>query len=199
MKLTVDISNAKKSHAPDLACLINMAGEGMPEYLWESMAEGNEKPLERGAKRAAREEGEFSYKHARVSMQADQIAGMLIAYQQPNPYDTSDIDEYPDFIRPLVLLEAQVPGSWYINALAVYESFQRQGIARQLLLDTEKRALAKGCSEMSIIVASTNVDAKSLYNSLGFVDKSALPVIPINENFHRGDWVLMTKGIGHSA
>jgi hypothetical protein len=29
----MEILNASKEHAPDMAFLINLAGEGMPEYL----------------------------------------------------------------------------------------------------------------------------------------------------------------------
>ena len=45
---------ATKEHAPALAYLINLAGEGIPAYLWQSQAKNGESPLEVGIRRAAR-------------------------------------------------------------------------------------------------------------------------------------------------
>ena len=60
------IEDASIDQAADLAHLINLAGEGIPHYLWSDMAEEGEDPMAVGARRAAREEGGFSYRNARV-------------------------------------------------------------------------------------------------------------------------------------
>jgi len=62
----LQIIDAKKENSRDLAYLINLAGEGIPEYLWKGMVAGSESALDVGAKRAARDEGNFSYKNARI-------------------------------------------------------------------------------------------------------------------------------------
>ncbi len=109
------ITNARLEHARDLAYLINLAGEGIPEYLWNGMAIAGQSALDVGAQRAARNEGNFSYRNARVCCDGDALQGMVLAYRQPDPYDTGNLDDYPAPVRPLVELEAQAPGSWYIN------------------------------------------------------------------------------------
>lgn len=60
------IQRALKENATDLAFLINLAGEGIPRYLWSEMAEDGQDPMEVGRSRASREEGGFSYTNARV-------------------------------------------------------------------------------------------------------------------------------------
>ena len=67
------IEDATREQAPALAFLINLAGEGIPHYLWTGMAQDGEEPMEIGAQRAAREEGGFSYRNARVTVEGDEL------------------------------------------------------------------------------------------------------------------------------
>ncbi len=50
---------ATPDDAAALAELINFAGEGLPLYLWERMAEPGETPWQVGRRRARREAGAF--------------------------------------------------------------------------------------------------------------------------------------------
>jgi len=187
---------AGKEHATDLAYLINLAGEGIPAYLWRELAKENESPLEVGAMRAARENGSFNYLNAKVCVEKGAVCGMIVSYRQPDPYDLSSIEDYPEIVQPMVKLEAEVPGSWYINALATYEAHRGKGIASGLIADAEKQALGAQCNMMSIIVASENIRAKKLYTHLGFKVISKLPVVLYPGCLHGGEWQLMTNDIG---
>ena len=60
------VRGACREDAEALAELIDMAGEGLPLYLWAKMAKPGETAREVGRRRAAREEGGFSYKNAIV-------------------------------------------------------------------------------------------------------------------------------------
>ena len=191
----MEIIRAKKTHARDLAYLLNIAGEGIPEYLWQGMVEGEESALDFGEKRAAREEGGFSYTNAKVVVEEDILMGMIVSYRQPDPYDIEDLKDYPDIVQPLIELEAKAPGSWYINALATHEPFRGKGVAQSLMKDAELQAQADHCNTMSIIVASDNAPAKSLYEHLNFEPIARLPVVEYPGCIHGGDWVLMTKNI----
>jgi ribosomal protein S18 acetylase RimI-like enzyme len=64
------------------------------------------------------------------------------------------------------LLEAQAPGSWYINAIATFERYRGIGVARMLLREAEDQAVLDNCKQMSLIVASENIRAKDLYDAL---------------------------------
>jgi len=187
------IQPAQISHARELAYLINLAGEGIPDYLWQSMAENGETPLEVGTSRAAREEGSFSYRNAKVCIDDEQIQGMMVSYQQPTPYNIEDLADYPAIIQPLVRLESLAPGSWYINAIATFEQHRGKGVARQLIQEAENSARAAGCNLVSLIVASENSPALQLYLKLGYQVMSSLPVTPYPGCLHGGEWELMTK------
>ncbi|MDG3085029.1 GNAT family N-acetyltransferase [Vibrio hannami] len=192
------IVDAIKEDAADLAYLINLAGEGIPEYLWSGMVEDSESPFDVGKRRAAREEGGFSYKNARVIKLQDSVAGMIISYQLDDPYIIDNIEEFPDVVRPLVLLEEKVPGSWYINAIATKEEFRGRGVAHQLMIEAESKAKSFKARSMSLIVASENVAAKNLYLKLGYEKVHSLPVVEYPNSIHGGDWDLMIKKLESS-
>jgi len=191
----MEIIDASKENSKDLAFLLNLAGEGIPAYLWEAMAEGGESPFEVGARRAAREDGSFSYTNARICVENEKLLGMIVSYRQPDPYELGELSEYPEILRPLVELEARAPGSWYINAIATYAEYRGRGVARMLLDDADTRARAKDCRLMSLIVASENLGAKKLYEYLGFNTVASLPVIPFPGCLHGGEWLLMVKSL----
>ena len=136
----MEITKASRENAGDLAYLINLAGEGIPAYLWQGMVEGDESALEVGARRAARDEGGFSYTNARICVADGALLGMILSYRQPDPYQTGDLSQYPDLVRPLVELEARAPGSWYVNAIATFEQHRGKGAGRKLMADAEVKA-----------------------------------------------------------
>jgi ribosomal protein S18 acetylase RimI-like enzyme len=188
----VEIVSATVGLAPRLAYLINLAGEGLPEYLWSGMAEADESPLDVGSRRAARTEGGFSYTNARVCMESGVLLGMIVAYRLPDACDVGDLAGYPAPVRPLVQLEARAPGSWYVNAVATYPEHRGRGVARALMADAAGRARAAGCEVMSLIVASGNAAALGLYDAIGYQVARTLPVVPYPGCPHGGEWVLMT-------
>ena len=189
------IEDASKENAADLAFLFNQAGEGIPKYLWSEMEKDEHDPMRVGKARAERDEGSFSYKNARICTEDGKLQGMIVSYKQPNPYPTQDLGDYPEVVKPLILLEAKAPGSWYINAIATYEQYQGKGVARRLLAEAQELAEASGCQQMSLIVASENVRAKKLYEYLGYGSIAYLPVVEYPGCLHGGEWQLMVKDI----
>lgn len=187
------IEDARKDDAPQLAQLINLAGEGIPEYLWSGLAEGEDTPLDVGSRRAAREEGGFSYRNARVIRQDGQVAGMLVAYQLDDPYRIGEPSDYPAVVFPLIQLEAQAPGSWYINAVATRQACQGQGLGKQLMEEAERQAREQGITTLSLIVASENETARDLYLKLDYTVKDSRPVLAYPGARHGGNWELMVK------
>ena len=189
----LNIRDAVKEDAGELACLVNLAGEGIPAYLWEKMAERNETAMDVGIRRIAGEGNAFSYINGRVAVEHNTLLGMIIAYRLPDPYPTEEIPGYPDILQPLVKLEAMVPGSWYINAIATFPDHRGKGVAGQLISDSISRAHQQGCKRISLIVASENSQARRLYEHLGFGTIATLPVVPYPGCLHGGEWALMTR------
>lgn len=187
------LRKAVPADGPVLAELLNAAGEGLPLYLWSLMAGPGEDPMDVGARRAAGNEGGFSYRHAHVAMVGSELAGMLLGYPLPDPYDDSALADAPPVVRPLLELEARVPGSWYVNAVAALPQYRGRGVGSFLMNIAEFLARAAGSSATSLIVAEDNAGAVRLYQRLGYEILDRRPVARYPGCHHAGDWLLMRK------
>jgi ribosomal protein S18 acetylase RimI-like enzyme len=184
---------AVKTDASALAVLVDMAGEGLPVHLWSTLKAPGQSILEVGRERAARETGGFSYRNAVIAEVDGEVAACLIGYRLEDPYDLSGLEEIPALVRPLVLLEAKAPGSWYVNVLATLPEFRRQGIGMQFLDIAEQRAREEEASALSVIVAGGNERATRLYRRAGFAAAGREPLVMYPGCPHTGDWILMVK------
>ena len=186
---------ATKADASSLAILVDIAGEGLPAYLWGTLKGPGQSILEVGRERALREEGGFSYRNAVIAEVVGEVAATLIGYPLDDPYQLGDLNEVPEIVRPLVKLEAKAPGSWYVNVLATFPEFRRQGIGLKLLDRAEGVARETGARSLSVIVASGNDRAKRLYGRAGYAAFASEPVFPFPGCPHEGHWVLMVKDL----
>ena len=185
---------ATKADAPALAVLVDIAGEGMPAYMWSTLKAPGQSLLEVGRQRAQREQGGFSYRNSVVAEVDGEIAASLVGYRLDDPYDLdASLADTPDIVRPLVRLEARAPGSWYVNVLATFPEFRRQGIAGRLLEIAEQKAREQGAPSSSVIVASWNGPAARLYTSAGYAGLARETALPFPGCPHQGDWLLMVK------
>ena len=194
----VVIRKAAPEDAAQLAELMNAAGEGLPAWLWSQMAGPAEDAMTFGAQRVAGTDSGFSYRNAHVAELDGAIAGMLLGYQLDNPYDVSALDDCPEVIRPLLELESQVPGSWYINAIATVPAVRGQGIGSRLMRLAEDLAIRSGSTTLSLIVAKDNDVAVRLYKHLGYAPVALRPIIDFPGCHHSGDWVLMTRDVAQA-
>jgi ribosomal protein S18 acetylase RimI-like enzyme len=200
MALATTYRPATKADASALAVLVDIAGEGLPAHLWSTLKAPGQSILEVGRERAAREEGGFSYRNAIVAEEVGgEIAACLVGYRLDDPYELGDLEEIPELVRPLVLLEAKAPGSWYVNVLATFPEFRRLGIGIELLAIAEQKALADGAAALSVIVAGGNERAARLYRRAGFTAAAREPLVPFPGYTHEGDWILLIKRLGGSA
>ncbi len=184
---------AEAREASALAALINLAGNALPFYLWQITAHGRMEPLEMGEQLIQREEGRYSYRHARVIRRSDTVAGVALAYRLDERMALNTLHEQPDPLIPISMLETCAPGSWHIQALTVDTPYRRQGIARALLDDALAEAKAHHCHTMSLIVNSENDAALKLYMAAGFVHKDRQPVIPYPGCDAGSDWLLLIR------
>lgn len=187
----LSIRGATPDDASSLAELIDRAGEGIPSYLWSSSAGEGESALDVGKRRAAREEGGFSYRNAHIAEAQGQVAGMLLGYPLPDPYPEEDLSSLPSVVRPLVELEALAPGSWYVNAVAVYPVFEGRGYGKRLMELAESLARECGAAALSLIVAEENAKARAMYEHLGYEIAARRSIVPFPGLERTGDWVLM--------
>ncbi|MBE1205783.1 GNAT family N-acetyltransferase [Aminobacter carboxidus] len=187
--LTAEARPATQEDAAILAKLVNMAGDGLPLYLWTKMAEDGEDPWEVGRRRAQREEGSFSYRNA-VVLEHGKVIACLIGYpivpSLPGP-DT------PAMFVPFNMLEAMAVGSWYVNVMATLPEARARGYGSRLLAMADTIAEATGCTGTSLIVSDANTAARHLYESVGYRAIASEPMVKEGWTGAGGNWVLMVK------
>lgn len=187
------IRQAVASDAESLAKLINLAGEGIPNWLWTHACVEGQMPLEIGIERAKRTTGGFSYKNALVAEPHGYPVGMVLSYAITEA-PTENPDDLPAPIAPFVALEKLSVNTWFINALAVFAEGQNQGLGSQLLFAAEDQARANGFKKVSIQVYAQNTGAVRLYERLGYVQEASDPVrLHPSPPHYTGDVLLMLK------
>ena len=191
MKLNPPLRPGAIADAPILAELVNYAGEGLPLYLWGKMAEPGESAWDVGRRRAAREEGSFSYRNAIMIDYAGEGAGCLIGYTIPD--DPVPVDDMPPMFVPLQELENLAPATWYVNVLAVQPRFRGLGLGTTLLAFAEEIGRTRGRNGLSIIVSDGNTGARRLYERCGYRLAATRPMVKESWQSEGQNWVLLTK------
>lgn len=187
----MNIRNATPNDASTILNMVDLAGEGIPRYLWRAHAQHGESPLEAGLRQTAERSGEFSFTHSRVYSHDNAIVGVCQAFDLDSVRDNRRIHNCCDVIRGLVELEELAQGSWYINALATASGVRGRGVGRSLLADSARRADALGLRQVSLIVSSNNQPAKALYDRLGFRFEAQRVAESFPEQVNGGEWILM--------
>jgi ribosomal protein S18 acetylase RimI-like enzyme len=183
------IRRATAADAAALADFINIAGEGLPLYLWSLMAAEGEDPWEIGRRRQAgkAEDGQAYV----IDEGAGAVAG-LSGYPIPAVPEPAADDE-PAMIRPLIELENLAPSTWYINVVAAYPEQRGRGHGTRLLALAEDLARAQGLSAMSLVVASGNAGARRLYERNGYVEVARRAIVKDGWDCDSDEWVLLVK------
>ena len=176
-----------------LAELVNMAGEGLPLYLWTRMAGPGEDPWAVGRQRARRTEGSFSYRNAVVIDVGGQVVAALIGYKLPDAPEEIDPDTMPAMFVPLQELENLAPGTWYLNVMATYPEYRGQGYGARLLAIAERLAAESGSAGLSLIVLDANAGARRLYARAGYRQVAERPVVKEDWTCRGDNWVLLVK------
>jgi len=172
--------------APILAELVNFAGEGLPLYLWGKMATAGETAWDVGRRRAAREEGSFSYRNATMIEHDNQCYEIP---DQPGPIAA----DLPAMFVPMQELENLAPGTWYVNVLAVVPQFRGRGLGTKLLALADDTARSLDKRGMSVIVSGANSGARRLYERCGYRERATRPAVKEDWVNEARDWVLLTK------
>lgn len=190
------IRPATKQDASELVCLIDCAGYGIPLGVWNGMLDDEASVLEVGRKRAMREEGGFSYRNAWIAERDGAVAGALVGYRLNEEIDLSGIAEVPAAFQPLMELEAEAPGSWYVNVLAVHAEYRGKGVGGALLDHADRLADTLGARSMSIIFESENHAAQRLYEAKGYEVTARRPRVAFEtDRTGSAEWLLMVKDL----
>lgn len=180
---------ANPDDARPLAELVNFAGEGLPLYLWTTMAGPEDDPWEIGAARQAAKASEGQiYVVDRGTGAVASLTGYAIG-SEPEPINA----DFPPLFRPLQELENLAPNSWYVNVLACFPQERGKGLGTKLLALAEEIARSKNLSRMSVIVSDDNPGARRLYERTGYREIATRPCV--REGWQTGTtaWVLLIK------
>jgi ribosomal protein S18 acetylase RimI-like enzyme len=189
MPAGVVLRAATRQDAAELAILVDIASHGLATWLWyRAVLEGRtDTAFERGRRRMLDEERPGGWKCAVMAESDGEVAGAVIAYRLDESVGKA-IAPHP-VIAPLMGLQCEAIGSWYIDSLGVYRDCRRQGIGRRLLEDQ----LARATTGASLITESHNDTAQALYRDVGFVEAARREAVPLHDNSARHDWILMIR------
>jgi ribosomal protein S18 acetylase RimI-like enzyme len=178
----------------ELARLFRIASGGVADYMWSRLAPKYPglTPLEIGARRFAREEGNFSYKNCVVAEQDGAVIGMLFTFPIEDGREADDGPTDP-ILKPYEELE--IPGSFYICALVLLPAFRGRGAGTKMLSIARKHAHQRGFGTISLLVFEQNGGAVRLYERNGFKVAGRAPVVPHELIDHTGDVLLMASKI----
>ena len=193
--ISFSVRPAIKADAPILARLDDLASDGIASYVWSLWAEPGDDPLGYGRRQIEREDSAFSYHNAVVAEVDGQVAGMLLGYRQPDPYETGHSAALPDVLEPIIALEAMAPGSWHVNSFAVLPNWRGRGLGTRLLTKADALARDSGARTASVIAAEANGRAVDLYRRHGYAPAARRPIVLHPGGRYAGDWVLLTKAV----
>lgn len=129
-----------------------------------------------------------SWRNAVIAEAYGEVAGVAIGHALDE--GIGDIEATIPATAPMLALQKTVVGSWFIGSLGVYRHLRGIGIGRRLLDDQIERADRR---PVSLITASDNEAALSLYGKNGFLEAARADAVPLFENSKRHAWVLMTR------
>lgn len=191
----------RKDDCRELAELISLSSGGVVDYLYHLVFPGRP-PVRIIADTLEDDISPLTYKNAIVAEHESGIAGMALSFPSRfhgvNPVlaprmPPEQLEHMRDFYR------ARVDGSWYVDALGVYERFRGQGIGKRLMELIEKHAGEEGYRAVSLIVFTDNTPALNLYRSLGF---SVVRHVDLGSNElirHTGGCLLLSHDLARRA
>lgn len=174
-----------------MAELVNFAGDGMPIYVWGTLAKPGQSAWDVGRDRARRGIGGFA--NGAVVREVDgKVAACLIGYAVGDTPKAIDDDTPPIYV-PLMELENEVLGSWYVNVLAAYPEHRGKGLGTELLRLAESIANECGCSGLSLNVSDANDGGRRLYERVGFKVTGTRPIVKNDWENPGKNYLLMLK------
>lgn len=186
----VTLRPATRDDAAELAILSDIASHGFASWLWlgELDGTGSDTPMELGRLKMRRDDGYGTWRHAVLAEAYGETAGAAIGYALGEDVKKMEVDRVA--LQPVIDLQKMVVGSWFIATLGVYRHLRGIGIGRDILKDQIDRA---GSLPVSLITASDNEAALSLYKKNGFSEAARQKAMSLFESSRKHEWVLLTR------
>jgi len=183
---------AAKREAAELAILIDIASHGFASWLWYGgvLSKSAETAFEHGRDRLRQDSGLGTWRDSVVTVVEGEIVGVSVSYRLDG--SIRDLEAKHPVLVPLLSLQRELVGHWYIDSLGVYRPHRGKGIGRALLEHEFGRA---GSAPVSLITESHNEKAQALYRMNGFEEVARTEAVPLFEDMRKHDWVLFTRKV----
>ena len=195
IELAAPFRRATSEDAEQMAELVNIAGDGLPLYLWAKYAKPGQAAWDVGLERARRGSGGFAYKNTVVREEDGKVAACLIGYPLRGDMLEPPDPDTPAMLVPLLELENLVPETWYVNVLAAYPDYRGKGFGSELMTIAERIAIEASCIGMSLIVSDSNTGARRLYERLGYRERDTRPITKEGWDYPGRIWILLAKDL----
>ena len=172
MSVKIEIIQASKEHASDIARMIMMAMTDECCLSFCAEGYGVEDFLRMMTLLVEREDSQYSYMNTFIAVDRGTVVGIAVSY---------DGSRLIELRRPFLKLameyigkdhsgmdEETQAGELYLDSLAVLPDYRRQGIARRLLKATKEKADRMGLPCVGLLVDKGNPAGVALYASVGF-------------------------------
>ena len=169
-KMTLRYRPAEKADSGKLAEFINIASDGIVEYLFHDLVPGM-KPVQVVAHNLENDYYPHSYRSAIVATEETDVIGMALSYPSSYHKITDGMRGFfpADRLEHLShFYSSRIENSWYLDTLYVAENHRKRGIGMALISLTKEMAVENGFNSLSLIVFSDNTLAIPLYEGTGF-------------------------------
>ncbi|KQU69894.1 acetyltransferase [Aminobacter sp. DSM 101952] len=186
----VTIRRAERRDAAELAILVDLSSHGLASWLWYgAVLDGTtQTALEHGRNQMRHDDERAGWKDASLAEVDSEIAGIVIGHLV-DPSFADEVAPHPVF-EPILALQKQVVGNWFIDSVGVYRHHRGRGIGRHLVAHELSRAAGRA---VSLITESDNEVALGLYGSHGFEEIARQPSVSTDTYSKKHDWVLLTR------
>ena len=170
LKMDIKYRPAEKNDSAKLAELIDIASDGVAEYLFHGLVQGMT-TVQVITHNLANDNYPHSFRSAIVAAEATGVIGTALSYPSSYHEITGEMRDFFPKERLTHLHQfysARVENSWYLDTLGVIQRLRRRGIGETLISLTKEKAIENGFHVLSLIVFADNEPAKALYERTGF-------------------------------
>lgn len=195
MTAAITIRPAVKADAAEVALLVNIATHGGFAIGWrnDERATDTYDPAEIGRLDILDEASDLNWRNASMAESDGEVVGVLLGYAKPdeNPPMPREIEP---FLVPILELEWEAAGDWFISMLAVHLPWRGKGVGGKLLDLAEAKRTETRRRGLALIVEDHNTGARELYERRGFAVTASRPMHQYPDGTQPGkDWLLMVK------
>ena len=183
---------SNKNEAYQLAVQKKIANGGIIEFLLHDLIPGMT-VTQILSEIVANEAFNYSYKNCIVAERNGQVVGHANFY----PSDTSHSQSEPEIIPQnrldylAEMFSAEVPGSLYLNSIAVFPEARRNKIGSELLSIVKVQAKKQNLNQVSLLVWADNFIARKFYENHGFKIIRRIQIKPHEFLPHQDGMLLM--------